>query len=327
MYGDIRGRVADLLGEHLHLTIDGQATEPVLERINFLRRTLRSSTVIDPPEELGVFSAQLGAVFVVPRDGLPEHAEVTWDLFSERMPAVAGAATDEAGPLPATLTPDDNVLQWRNFLVNPTIPTMVGVMTPPRAYTRVLAPAAWVGGLGFLSLLAWIGLRLVRVRTLPIAQVVVAGILLGGGAICWAIDQRATVSADQSSEIVGALLHNVYRSFDYRQESAVYDALARSIAGDFLTTAYLETHRTLELRNQGGARVKVNDVEMLECTPQPAADGVGFTADCRWNVSGSVGHWGHIHQRRNQYNAVITVRAVEGAWRVTQLELRGEKRL
>jgi hypothetical protein len=327
VYGHIQGRVADLLAEHLHLTIDGRATEPVLDRINFLRRTLRSSTVIDPPEELDVFSAQLGAVFAVPCETLPERAEVTWDLFSERIQVVAGAATDEAGPLPAILTPDDNVLQWRNFLVNPTIPTMVGVITPPRPYMRLLRPAAWVGVLGFLWLVAWAGLRMARMKTVPIAQIVAAGAVFGGVVICFEVGQRSTVSADQSGEIVGALLHNVYRSFDYRQESAVYDALARSIAGDFLTTAYLETHRTLELRNQGGARVKVNDVEILECTPEPATDGVGFVADCRWIVGGSVGHWGHIHRRLNELTALVTVRAVNGAWKITGMDLRSADRL
>ena len=139
--------------------------------------------------------------------------------------------------------------------------------------------------------------------------------------------QRATVDEQRSGRIVEALLHNVYRSFDYRQEGAVYDALARSISGDLLTQAYLETKRSLELRSQGGARVKVNDVDIVDCRPRPLGDGIGFIADCRWNVSGSVGHWGHIHQRRNQYNALVTIRAVDGAWRITGMDLISEERM
>ena len=66
LYGTVQGRMADFLAERLALTIDGEPAAPVLERINFLRRTLRSSTIVDPPEELSIFTAQLGAIFIVP---------------------------------------------------------------------------------------------------------------------------------------------------------------------------------------------------------------------------------------------------------------------
>lgn len=327
MYGSVQGRLAEFLASHLKLTIDSEPVEPVLDRINFLRRTLRSSTVIEPPEELSVFTAQLGAIFIVPRDGLPEVAEVTWDLFSEKIPAVPGASTDEAGPLPFSLTPDDNVLRWQNFLVNPTIPAMVGVEAPPPAYTRVLGAVGWLGIIAVVLLAIWTALRFHRMRSLPWPQAAAVVILIVASGMSLYSSRQARIDDVRSSLIIGALLHNVYRAFDYRQESAVYDALARSISGDLLTQAYLETQRSLELRNQGGARIKVNEVDIIECHAERLADGVGFTANCRWNVSGSVGHWGHIHQRRNQYNALITVRAVEGAWRVTRLDLRGEERL
>jgi len=327
MYGRVQGRVADFLADHLALTIDGERAEPVLDRINFLRRTLRASTVIDPPEELSVFSAQLGAIFIVPRDGLPQEAEVTWDLFSEKIQTVPGAATDEAGPMPYTLTPDDNVLRWQNFLQNPTIPTMVGVETPPRSYTRLLSTVGWGGVLALAALLAWAGVRFVRERTVPRAAAAASVVLAAASGLSFYAGQRATVDEQRSGRIVEALLHNVYRSFDYRQEGAVYDALARSISGDLLTQVYLETKRSLELRSQGGARVKVNDVDIVDCRPRPLGDGIGFIADCRWNVSGSVGHWGHIHQRRNQYNALVTIRAVDGAWRITGMDLISEDRL
>ncbi len=327
MYGRVQGRVADFLADHLALTIDGERAEPVLDRINFLRRTLRASTVIDPPEELSVFTAQLGAIFIVPRDGLPQEAEVTWDLFSEKIQAVPGAATDEAGPMPYTLTPDDNVLRWQNFLQNPTIPTMVGVEAPPRSYTRLLSTVGWGGVLALAALLGWGGMRFVRERAVPRAAAAASVVHAAASGHSFFARRAADVDEARSARIVGTLLHNVYRAFDYREEGVVYDALARSISGDLLTQAYLETKRSLELRNQGGARVKVNDVEVVECRPRPSGGGIGFVADCRWNVTGSVGHWGHIHQRRNQYTALLTVRAVDGAWRITGMELISEERM
>jgi len=56
-------------------------------------------------------------------------------------------------------------------------------------------------------------------------------------------------------------------------------------------------------------------------------DGPGFRSRCTWNVAGSVGHWGHIHRRRNRYEAELLVEPVDGAWKITGLELLAEERL
>ena len=49
--------VAEFLREHHRVEIDGRVVEGELARVNFLERTLRTSRVIDPPEELDVHSA------------------------------------------------------------------------------------------------------------------------------------------------------------------------------------------------------------------------------------------------------------------------------
>ena len=93
-----------------------------------------------------------------------------------------------------------------------------------------------------------------------------------------------------------------------------------------LTDVYLETRRGLELANQGGARVKVKDVEILE-TSLKDSQGETLTVESRWNVSGSVGHWGHIHQRKNGYHANLKISEVDGAWKLVGMEVLAEERL
>jgi len=39
-----------------------------------------------------------------------------------------------------------------------------------------------------------------------------------------------------------------------------------------------------------------------------------------------VGHWGHVHQRTNQYQARLTVEAVGDRWKITALDLLQEER-
>jgi len=56
-------------------------------------------------------------------------------------------------------------------------------------------------------------------------------------------------------------------------------------------------------------------------------EGRGFRATCTWRVAASVGHWGHIHQRRNQYTAELQVAPVDGLWKITGMELIGQEQL
>ncbi len=71
---------------------------------------------------------------------------------------------------------------------------------------------------------------------------------------------------------------------------------------------------------------KVKEVEILDGDYSGVAGG-GFVSHLTWMVKGSVGHWGHIHQRVNQYEARITVQVVDGRWKITGLELLEEVRV
>ena len=53
----------------------------------------------------------------------------------------------------------------------------------------------------------------------------------------------------------------------------------------------------------------------------------GLLVEARWNVAGSVGHWGHIHQRTNAYHARLMLRDIDGAWKLTGLDILEEERL
>ncbi len=94
-----------------------------------------------------------------------------------------------------------------------------------------------------------------------------------------------------------------------------------------LTRVYLDTKKSLELQSQGGARVKVQQVEIEKVSSTPLGDAIGFSARCKWKVTGTVGHWGHVHTRANVYDAQFTVKAVDGEWKITEFELILEERV
>jgi hypothetical protein len=258
-------------------------------------------------------------IFVYPTDGLPERVTMTWDLWSDKLSQVPVAAVDQAGPLPSFLEPDWRVLEWQNFLKNPELPTLRVLEPPPSALERAALPLQWL----LLALLAGALFWARRGGRGPLA--VALGIALLAAGSFW-LGRGAALSEPRAREVVSGLLHNVYRAFDFRDESEIYDVLARSAEGALLQQVYLETRSGLELQSQGGARAKVKDIELVELEASPG-EGAAFVADAVWNVRGSVGHWGHIHERRNRYRAELRVAPVDGAWKLVGLELLAEERL
>jgi hypothetical protein len=249
-----------------------------------------------------------------------------WDMFNDRITMVPASSVDQAGPLPTFLEPDYRVLEWQNFLKNPELPTLKAIVPPPTVVETAASYLRWV----FVLALAWAIWRLVERRrgarggTGEAAMLIALLAVVTAGSFWYS--RAASLSGDKADAIVSALLHNVYRAFDFRQEEQIYDVLEKSVDGDLLAQIYLETRRGLELANQGGARAKVRDIEMIELDTRDGEDG-GFVAAATWNVGGSVGHWGHVHERRNQYRAELMIRPVDGDWKLTGLEILDEQRL
>ena len=323
---ELKRTAAEFLREHHVVIIDGEAIAPELARINFLDRSLRTSRVIDPPIELDINSAMLGAIFVYPVvEPLPQRVTMTWDLFNDKIQLIPAASVDQAGALPVYLEPDYAVLEWQNFLKNPVLPTLEVIVAPPSTVARVMLYLRWL-------LLAATMVVLIRLLYALRGEGPGRGAFYGlaGAVLVTAaaiyLGQQAVVSDERGQEIVGGLLHNVYRAFDFRDESKIYDVLQQSVEGDLLTQIYLETRRGLELASQGGARAKVKTIELTELTTRPGAD-AGFVANATWTVGGAIGHWGHVHQRVNRYKADMRVQPVKGNWKLTGLDILEEERL
>ena len=327
---------ADFLQLHTPVTIDGQPQAGALDRVHFVSRTLRTSSVVEPGVDIDLDTALMGAIYIYPIEKLPHSVSMRWDLFNERIKQVPAVATDEAGGMPWMLEPDAETLSWTNFLTNPTMPAFAEVNPPPES---VAVPLPWLS-LACLGGAAWLWFRQPRLaddqrKARPWAAIrpwvllVVAGAAAFLPGLRWELPilPAPRVSTEDAAAVTLSLLHNVYRAFDYRDESVVYDILSRSVGGDLLTQIYLETRQSLTLASQGGARVKVNKVDLLACRSAPVDGQHEFVADCEWTVTGSVGHWGHIHQRKNRYHGQLAITDSNGQWKLTEIELLSEERL
>jgi len=332
----LRQRISEFLLTRNPVLIDGKNIKPILDRSNFVKVGIKGIQLLEQPERLEISTAIVGVIITYLTKDLPQQVTVDWDLFTDQVQRVPATATDPAGPLPTFLTPDDNVHTWTNYLKNYT-PAAVTNVSVDETVNKLRVP--------LLSLLSIAGLLFIgiwmrrRYRTsgsmlVPAASglVLLAGAVLlypyGSIEVSRPASMINNLDDSEAQTILNSLLKNVYRAFDFREESDVYDKLAISVQGDLLTDIYLQNRKSFAVKKAGGAQARVKEVEVLSTTARPAADNSkAFVLDATWTAQGSVGHWGHVHTRKNYYDAAIAVEVINGAWKITGLELLEEKRV
>jgi hypothetical protein len=334
-FNRVREQIGQFFLARENVTIDGQRLKPILDRTAFVESSMLRSRFIETPERVRLNSAMVGVIITYLTDGLPQEVETRWDLFSDRVQKVTARMTDPAGPFPYDLEPTDNVLKWTNYLKTYTIPTVEkidvaeqhqGVPVPMGsvACLALIIPVGWrvlrrkKDGGSLKALLGMVGLLVVGALVLiPAFQVPV-----GGNA------RASQFSSEDGQVVLDSLLKNVYRAFDFREEEDVYDKLAICVSGDLLADLYLEQRKSLVVEQAGGAQAKVEAIDIEKVVPNESAKHDGaLDLKAQWTALGQVGHWGHIHTRQNRYDAIITIKPVDGAWKIIDLELLEERRI
>ena len=83
------------------------------------------------------------------------------------------------------------------------------------------------------------------------------------------------------------LLQNIYRAYDYGDQSDVYDALAHSVNGPLLDELFLKIQSGLRMKEQGGAIANVQEVRIVSIKPaldNPESLDCNGTSPARWNI-------------------------------------------
>ncbi|MFZ4765467.1 MAG: hypothetical protein ACOYMN_10980 [Roseimicrobium sp.] len=287
-----------------------------------------------PDESVAVMNAMLGLTLDFAAPSSFETAEVEWRKFATEMQAipltVSYGPMSEAGLVMTLASP---VAAWKNGgRLPPPKPLVVVPPVPPMETMDIpVASAVWVLVAAF-----WLLKKPRHGRRRSGQAVMIFSVLALGAILLWLMAHvpvtkpwavRRMVPADEAQRVLLALLRNTYRAFDQRSESDIYDVLSRSIHGDFLQTIYLQTVQALSLEGKDGTRVRVTDVDVQVDGMRLLRDRDGFVAEGQWTALGSVGHWGHMHQRINRYTARLTVEPVNGAWKLTGLEVLEERRM
>lgn len=323
--------------EHGKVFIDGVEVKPIIERLDFYGLDFRDFALSAPKKRVSVYNARAGVILTYPAKTPPREVKFTWSLFNENTPFLRTVAyiLDQDSEQ-HFFTPTKPEFAWEREGEVPVVSLQEIPEAPKRAMMNL--PIVSIAlGLGAASLLVIAALR----KSMLLGAI-------GGGEILLAmvlvpfitisipnpLEPPPTVDSTTTDSIIQSLHQNIYRAFDYREESDIYDALAQSVSGDLLEDLYLDIRQGLQMREQGGAVSRVSSVEMMESNredvkalPKGLDSWQVFDYICRWNVEGVVEHWGHVHTQVNQYEARFEVAALpESGWRIIDMEILDESR-
>ncbi len=146
-------------------------------------------------------------------------------------------------------------------------------------------------------------------------------------------NERLRLPTPSEAEAILVPLHgNIYRAFDYVAETDIYDALDRSVSGDLLDELYRTIYASLVMEEAQGAVSRVTAVRPVELqidsiAPDPIQPEILMDVTYRWQVDGNVTHWGHVHERTNEYLAELGVRGTEDGWRIETVRILEQERI
>jgi len=319
--------IRDLLLSASAMTIDDEAALASEPRLDFM--TVNDQGALPRPTPIAerVDDAFVGFTTSYFTRTTPRRVSLTWTSFLDGVPTVPITVTDPEASVAGLLTSEAPALSWENQLTRDPVPTIEASSIEPR-----LVPIPLVS---IVLAIAGVTLGVTALRrdregpSSGLARVALAAAMLAApvGAVAVPVPVATTDSPETARRILAGLLPNVYRAFEYRDESQSYDRLAVSVTGETLTDIYLEHQRALEMEERGGARASVEAVEVSEVSSVEPLDGGGFVAEATWQVGGNVTHFGHRHFRQNRYEARVTVEPVEQFWKIRAIEILEESRV
>jgi hypothetical protein len=314
------------------IEIDGVPVTPVVERCDFYGLDFKDFARRAQSRPVSMVSARVGIILSYPLTRSPGSLKVTWDRFNKYVWAINMMVHSGGTVTPVTLSRlgANNEFFWK--APGPvTAPALSEVLVelPPRR--KLCVP--WLSA-GCFLLMPAVVLALKRRGAVTRRYLSALAVLLLAAVVSWPWLRcevpdpfaAARVPDEVAADTFSVLHENMYRAFAYRSEERIYDALSNSVHGELLSDLYLQIRRGLEMQEQGGAVSRVRDVSVLASRREPLPpegqhDERGFGYRCRWNVSGTVEHWGHVHSRTSQYEALFKIEPCDDAWKITDIQL------
>ncbi|MEM8885805.1 MAG: hypothetical protein AAGD14_17200, partial [Planctomycetota bacterium] len=296
----IKRRVADLLEDGLK-----GLPAPAARRVDFLMRS--AGTVVERPRPVDeeTESALVGAVFSYPCAEPPTSLRLSFAA----PPGLVSTPVTLVTPISTSTYTTPPPIEWAGRFPVPRVEAVV--LHRPTFDLSLAGVALLVAGVVAWRR-GWPGARL---------SIAVACLVSPYGTIAVPLP----VAATPSEPALASLVLNVYRSLDQADEERAYDRLGVSVTGAALRSVYLDQRESLELGSRGGARVRVESVEIIDVGAAEHVDG-RVRVPVTWEAAGYVVHFGHRHFRQNRYLADLELVEADGHWKIARLAVWDRQR-
>ena len=314
--------------------INGTRVFPEFTRIDLYSLNLSDFAAQAAAQRVSLASGRIGIIMTyrTPDDAVRD-VSLNWNLFYSTMtkiPAVVIAYPNSMDRFEFSRfnKPEDNTLKWAckpEDLPSPVSTVKADVPERP----TMLIPIGTIIGL-------IIAVGCLKLPAGPAKLAAIVGLLIASIAVWKPMSLTiehpwkapAQLSPEEAQRVFTSLHEGMYRSLDFGSEDRIYDVLATTVDGDLLEKLYLQLRQSLELREQGGAVARIRSITYDKGDEVPRADTKtpwpGFQFQSTWTVAGTVEHWGHVHERQNQFDAVFTIEPRDGNWKFTRMDIAGQ---
>ena len=333
-----RGKIEEFFSQGNPVTINGIEVKPGIDRIDFLGLDFTDFARQAKPRRVSAVNARVGVIISYPTESPPRQVTMNWDKFNWDVWAIRSTVFPyDQEMLKAEFLRGRPALEWTFPAPSPI--AKITPLAPPEPLPKLSLPMVSIG----CMMLAALALAGMFFKLAPRGPSVLAAIVLAltaAGTTGFAdveiphpLATPRVLSEDEARAVFTTLHKNMYRAFDHHAPSDIHDVLAGSVDGDLLSRIYLQIAEGLTMQEQGGTISKIREVTIVDGGKAPlsaaenGSDPRSFGFRCTWTVSGTVEHWGHIHSRTNEYQALFTVEPVEHSWKITELETIDQRRL
>ncbi|GJM23671.1 MAG: hypothetical protein DHS20C16_00860 [Phycisphaerae bacterium] len=329
-----RQSLSDYFSQLPHLKINDEDCKPQFESFEFVRSS--SSADIKESETLPP-DARVRVTFAA--SDQPQHVGLFWNVFTDTYsvdafgdpvkPELAARLDTRTQSRIVTFTRESPSIEWQAPKAQTNMSVAVETIDDGQSTWRIPLLSTVICLLGLAG--CWMcrrSRRPWRARSVVFLIAAVAAFQLRdvGGYTLGSASEPATVEPfpKVASDVFDALLKNIYRAFDFRNESDIYDVLAQSVDGPLLDAVYKEIQSGLVSAEQGGAIAKVKSVAILDSQLIDSSQTGNQPFDIRgqWRVEGMVYHWGHVHDTSSIFEAIYTVAPRDGFWKIVKTDMK-----
>ncbi len=327
----LKPKIEALFSQANPVTIDDKKCKAKFDRIDFYGLDIRDFAMKADRRKVSMANGRVGVIMSYASDGAPLNVSVTWDMFNSIVRSVDAIvlALDDIRRTQFSKFLENNTFTWSNAEPDFSKP----IETVPAHFDLPI----WER-FPWLSLLLFAGAiySFVTARLRSNEQrYVIAGGLTAAALMTFPFvtvdlyapwSRRMRIESEKADNVFTVLHKNLFRAFEFSEESSVYDGLAQSVDGKLLRELYLQLNDSLRIEEQGGAVANITAVNLIDgklrknekyfSTVEP-----GFVYRCKWDLVGTIEHWGHIHERTNHYDATFDVQAIDNEWKITSMKL------